>query len=150
MMKKYFYYNGQDKLGPVTFEELKLINIKPDTLIWFNGQQNWIPASELTELKPILELSPPPIIKETKEEMSYTKVATETKPKENPQKSKPSIKVANEGWITAGFIFSFLGGFIGVIIGCNFAFGNYKRETKRLGWVMIFIGAISSFVWKNL
>jgi len=36
-MKKYFYSNGQEKEGPLTLEELKEKNIKPESLIWHEG-----------------------------------------------------------------------------------------------------------------
>lgn len=60
-MKKYFYSDGKEKLGPLGLEELKEENIANDTLIWFEGLDDWTPASELEEMKPILELKPPSI-----------------------------------------------------------------------------------------
>ena len=60
-MKKYFYSNGKDKEGPVTLEELKQKDIKPKTLIWHEGLDDWKEAEVIEELKEIFELSPPPI-----------------------------------------------------------------------------------------
>jgi uncharacterized membrane protein YhaH (DUF805 family) len=60
-MRKYFYSIGQDKEGPVTLEELKLKEIKPNTLIWHEGLEDWIEAKNILELKEIFELTPPPI-----------------------------------------------------------------------------------------
>ena len=60
-MKKYFYSVGKEKHGPFSLDELKNIDINKDTLIWFEGLEDWTPASELQEMTPILELSPPPI-----------------------------------------------------------------------------------------
>jgi hypothetical protein len=37
------------------------ISIEPDTLIWFEGLDEWRKAKEIDELKEIFELSPPPI-----------------------------------------------------------------------------------------
>jgi len=50
----------------------------------------------------------------------------------------------------AGFIFSFLGGWGGIAIGFNYAFGKYKKETKTLGWVMALIGFFSMAIWKSI
>ena len=60
-MKKYFYSDGKEKHGPLSLDELKEENISNETLIWFEGLEDWAPAGELDEMKPILELSPPPI-----------------------------------------------------------------------------------------
>ncbi len=61
-----------------------------------------------------------------------------------------SKKTASQGWLVAGFVFAFLGGWLGIAIGCNYAFGAYKSETKTLGWVMILVGTISMGIWKSL
>jgi uncharacterized membrane protein YhaH (DUF805 family) len=61
-MKKYFYSVGKEKNGPLSLDALKQENITKDTLIWVEGLDDWTPAGELDEMKPILELQPPPII----------------------------------------------------------------------------------------
>jgi len=66
-MKKYFYSNGNEKHGPLSLDKLKQENIAKDTLIWFEGLDEWTPASELDDMKPILELNPPPIQMEDSE-----------------------------------------------------------------------------------
>jgi len=60
-MKKYFYADEKEKHGPFSFEELKNEGIKPDTLIWFEGLEDWTPIIEIEELEEILHLSPPPL-----------------------------------------------------------------------------------------
>ena len=62
-MKKYFYSNGEDKEGPVTLEELKLVGIRPKTMIWYEGLDDWKEAETISELRLILELIPPPLDK---------------------------------------------------------------------------------------
>ena len=64
--------------------------------------------------------------------------------------NKKSLKVASEGWIIAGFIFAFLGGFLGIAIGSNYAFGNYKKSTKNLGWAMLIISLFSITILKSI
>jgi len=67
-MKKYFYSDGKEKHGPLSLDELKQEGISKQTLIWFEGLDDWTQAGELNEMKPILELQPPPISTEEKEE----------------------------------------------------------------------------------
>ena len=58
-MKKYFYTNGKDKIGPFTFEELKEQNLSRETKIWYYGLDNWTTLSEIEELKSITSSIPP-------------------------------------------------------------------------------------------
>ena len=60
-MKKYFFYDGKEKHGPLSLEELKHEDISKESLIWFEGLDDWKPAGTLDEMKPILELQPPSI-----------------------------------------------------------------------------------------
>ncbi len=145
-MKKYFYSDGKEKHGPLSLDELKQEDISKETLIWFEDLEDWMPAGDLEEMTPILELNPPPIdnLKEKSIEESLPK-------QESTQKhAQPGIKEASQGWIIAGFIFSILGGYLGVIIGFNYAFGKYKSETKMLGWIMAILGIFSAAIWRSL
>lgn len=65
-MKKYFYSDGKQKHGPLSFEELLNEDISKQTLIWFDGLDDWTLAGELDEMKAILEVQPPPILKAEK------------------------------------------------------------------------------------
>lgn len=60
-MKKYFYTDGANKYGPFTIEELRNKNITKDTLVWFQGLSEWLPAHNFSELNDILVPSPPPV-----------------------------------------------------------------------------------------
>lgn len=57
----YFISNNGAQKGPLTFEQLKGQEINKDTLVWKEGTSDWVKASEVEELVPILELMPPPI-----------------------------------------------------------------------------------------
>ncbi|WP_133557382.1 DUF805 domain-containing protein [Algoriphagus boseongensis] len=60
-MKKYFYAKGNEQVGPLTLNELRQADIKPDTLVWFEGLSKWEKAERLEDLKGIFELMPPPL-----------------------------------------------------------------------------------------
>ena len=117
-MKKYFYSDGNEKNGPLSLDELKQENISKETLIWFEGLDDWKPAGDLDDMKPILELNPPPI-----ENLEEKQIEESLPKQESTQKrTQLGLKEASQGWIIAGFIFSILGGYLGVIIGFNYAF----------------------------
>jgi hypothetical protein len=67
-MRMYFYFNGEEKEGPLTLEELKLKDIQPKTLIWYEGLDDWTPAGDVADMNPILEISPPSILSEKNKE----------------------------------------------------------------------------------
>ncbi len=47
----YFYLKGLDKIGPLTIDELKEVSLTDDTLIWYEGLNEWTKFSGLIELK---------------------------------------------------------------------------------------------------
>lgn len=49
-MKKYFLQNNGQKDGPFSIEELKALNISPNTLIWYEGMKDWGKISSDKEL----------------------------------------------------------------------------------------------------
>ena len=87
------------KSGPYSFEELKNENIKKETLIWFEGLDDWTKAEYVLEIKEILELSPPQIIPSeqninTENESSNFKIEDEETDRQNIHtsiSSKPSM-----------------------------------------------------------
>ncbi len=56
-MKRYFYILDGKRIGPLSFEEIKATDISEETLVWYEGLENWQPAGELEEF---LYLSFPP------------------------------------------------------------------------------------------
>lgn len=147
MEKKYYYLNGINKIGPITLEEFKQTNLDSKTLIWYEGLNDWQQASEISELKEILELIPPPINNnESYSDNNKLENKIETYELNEPPNE---YKIASKGWIYTGFILVLLGGFGGIIIGLNYAMGKYNKETKRIGWIMTILGFISRPLWKH-
>jgi hypothetical protein len=60
-MKEYFVQKNGNKLGPIKLEDLSEVGITPSTLVWVHGLNNWTEAKNVSELKKILEITPPPI-----------------------------------------------------------------------------------------
>ena len=96
-MKKYFYTNGIDKIGPFSFEELKKQNLSRETKVWFYGLDNWTTLSEIEELKsittsipPQLKVSKPKEIQNTNDEKNDI---PERKIEKTPSKNKKNLKL---------------------------------------------------------
>ena len=54
-MKSYFVSkNSQPKEGPFNLEQLKKIKIDKDTLVWYEGLEEWKNANEIDELKDLI------------------------------------------------------------------------------------------------
>lgn len=56
---KYYYYKGGTQIGPVDIETLR-DNITAETPVWGEGMENWCKAKEITALKNMFAISPPP------------------------------------------------------------------------------------------
>ena len=68
----YFYTDGNTSFGPFTLEDIKKQDIKRDTLIWYQGLNDWTRADLITELKDLFELIPPAVIIEPEKEEDNT------------------------------------------------------------------------------
>jgi len=55
-MKKYYLHNGQARIGPFDMADLKEHQVTESTPVWFDGQQEWIPAGQVGELQPLFEV----------------------------------------------------------------------------------------------
>jgi hypothetical protein len=52
-------------------------------------------------------------------------------------------------WITVGFVFALLGGAVGLGFGANYAWGNYDKRTKTIGWIMFVIAFFVTLVARD-
>ena len=59
-MQEFYYLDGKEQKGPLTFDELKSVGLKPDTFVWTERLDNWKPAKEVDELTILLRKTPPP------------------------------------------------------------------------------------------
>ncbi|MEJ5055768.1 DUF805 domain-containing protein [Sphingobacterium sp. MYb382] len=49
-MNKYFYLIETERFGPVSYFDLQRANITEDTLVWYEGLEDWVEAKESPEL----------------------------------------------------------------------------------------------------
>lgn len=59
-MKKYYIFQNNQQKGPFSTEELRNMNISPDTLVWAEGMADWTQASQVNELSALFRMAPPP------------------------------------------------------------------------------------------
>lgn len=57
------------------------------------------------------------------------------------------IKRVHPIWFFIGGFFSLFGGILGTIIGIYFAFGKYQKMDRLIGFIIISIGLIMTYVW---
>jgi hypothetical protein len=59
-MSQYYYTDGTERYGPFSIDQLKFKNITQDTLVWKEGQADWLPARDLSDLKDLFLMSSDP------------------------------------------------------------------------------------------
>lgn len=60
-MQKFYIHKDNQQLGPFSIVELRDLNITRDTMVWYEGAENWKKAIEIEELKEIFKSIPPPL-----------------------------------------------------------------------------------------
>ena len=54
MNNEYYYHDGNNQIGPLSIEQLKSVGLRHNTWVWQEGLDDWKPASEFKELKPLI------------------------------------------------------------------------------------------------
>ena len=86
MSKFYIHIDGQQQ-GPFTTDELKDLKIARETMVWFEGEEDWKKAIEIEELQEIIKSIPPPLVdKEIENEKKLID-------KEKPSRKKKGLTV---------------------------------------------------------
>ena len=64
-MRNYYAHLGDNQEGPFSLDELKLKKISKETLVWYEGLEEWIAASKVEDLKDLFISIPPPFNKQS-------------------------------------------------------------------------------------
>jgi len=105
--------------GPYSFDELKILSLERDTLIWWSGIEDWIEAGKVESLKELFEKMPPPVpssIKKPAQEIlisapinvNVKKVKSEQKPSKIDTSKIQSELEANLGMLLIAGLLTFL------------------------------------------
>ncbi len=62
-MKEYHILINDIQKGPFSIDELKKIELNKSSLVWCKELDNWTELQNVSELKELLESTPPPIPK---------------------------------------------------------------------------------------
>lgn len=81
-MKRYYTHTGEEQQGPYDLEELKAKKITKQTMIWFEGIDEWKKAGDIPELQGAFEVTPPP----------FTTKATPPPPPKPKAEQKPKAE----------------------------------------------------------
>lgn len=115
-MKNYYIHNGTEQQGPFNIDELKSKNITPETMVWYEGLENWQQANVIVELKDLFKSIPPPI-----------QTAKPITPPPLPSNSEEEEKPNNR---TRKYLLSSLT-IILVIVTIGIVLNNTKESAKR-------------------
>ncbi|MFA0960498.1 DUF4339 domain-containing protein [Roseivirga sp. BDSF3-8] len=63
---EYFISDGKNQQGPYSLEDLKMMRLTPDTMIWHEGLDDWQPAKFFSDLRDCFRIATPPPIKKKK------------------------------------------------------------------------------------
>ena len=59
--REYRYFDGNEQSEPLTVDQLKSVDLEPDTLVWTEGFDEWKPAKEVEELSILFGIPSPPM-----------------------------------------------------------------------------------------
>ena len=132
-MKRYFIHNGETENGPFDIEQLKSMQIKSETPIWYEGLQNWTIAGNVEDLKSIIiSTSTPPKFKNFAQQNSnvhppsFRKTSFEPNQNFEPKKSKTLRNVLIGVGVLAVL-------FIGLSIASNNSEPTYNENGEFIG-----------------
>ena len=160
-MKQYYYANGDQQLGPFTFQELQSKNLGRDTYVWYEGLSDWTRAGDLPELSVLFQAPAAPAPERPPLQQS-------TPPPANSGYQNPRNQAQNQGrhqqqynqpsglkpktWLVESILVTLFCCLIGGIVGIIYAsqvdskwaqgddIGAQKSSDNAKLWVMISFG----------
>ena len=84
---EYWIVINEERIGPLTFEELKGYDLKADTPVWYAGLEDWIQADQVAELAELLNSEGADIEENTEDEA--TEVVDAESESESESESEP-------------------------------------------------------------
>ncbi len=159
-MKQYYIIRNDQPAGPYTIEELAMMGITPDTIVWAEDIVDWIPAYQVSELNSLFApntQTPPPYQEPSSQATEALRYDT-TGPKARPSVPPPMPPTYLTWSILVTIFLSRIIGIIAIIYSvqvssCYYA-GNYEgaayaSRQARL-WVRvpayIFLGLLLAFL----
>jgi uncharacterized protein HemX len=115
-MSKFHIYKDEQQQGPFTLDELRDLKITRETMVWFEGEDNWKAAVEIEELKEIFKSVPPPL--QTNQPVMPSPMGDEQNKEENKSIFDVNFKKKNTSLIIVIIAILVVGG-IGTLLYLN-------------------------------
>lgn len=87
-MSKFHIHKDEQQQGPFTLDELRDLKITRETMVWFEGEDNWKAAVEIEELKEIFKNVPPPL------HINQPEIPNPIEEKQIKEKSKSTVDIS--------------------------------------------------------
>ena len=87
-MSKFFIHKDDQQQGPFTSDELKDLKITRETLVWFEGAEDWKKAVEIEELQEVFKGVPPPL------QINRPEMPTPNEDNQIKEKSKSIVEIS--------------------------------------------------------
>jgi hypothetical protein len=113
-MKKYYIHLNGNQEGPFSFDELKAKKISPETMIWFEGAENWNPANSIQELNDLFKVTPPPI------------KTTTPPPLQNESSDAPNAKKSSKMVVFLGIAL------VGVLVIAGVLYNEQQKKQEQI------------------
>jgi hypothetical protein len=97
--RQYMIGHRERELGPFTLRELAERRLTRDMLVWYEGLADWVPISEVPELRGYVQSSPQSPIRPHRVPVGPEPVTPPPPPPPPPPPHKPSGWAAVMGWI---------------------------------------------------
>ncbi len=69
-MSNFYIHKDDQQQGPFTIDELKDLKITRETMVWFEGADEWKQAIEIEDLQEIFKSIPPPLVDRKTEDVN--------------------------------------------------------------------------------
>ena len=87
-MSKFFIHKDDEQQGPFTTDELKDLKITRETMVWFEGADDWKKAVEIEDLQEIFKGVPPPL------QINQPEMPTPNEGNQIKEKSKSIVEIS--------------------------------------------------------
>lgn len=87
-MSKFHIHKDEQQQGPFTLDELRNLKITRETMVWFEGADDWKKAIEIEELQEIFKGVPPPL------HINQPEIPNPIEDKQIIEKSKSTVDIS--------------------------------------------------------
>ena len=121
-MSIYFLHIDGRQVGPYSKEELQQIRISRDTMIWFEGQEQWQEAGTVDALSDLFRNQPPPFKKKQGDAPVHP----------NPIQTEEPVRNKATGKLKSSTLASIIIGGVVFLLGIYMVYNNQQAKEQAL------------------